>query len=113
MTVKEMNGEPLEPRDLLPAWELLAMLAEECCELGQAALKLRRVLDDVNPTRISYTEAITNLNEEWADVLLTIRQLSVIDLEKVLIFMHKKNERWVNHLIEHRKEEESGEKNDL
>ena len=100
------NDDQLQPRDLLPQWELLAMLAEEASELAQAALKLRRVLDDLNPTRVTYTEAAESLNEEWADVLLTIRQLSVIDEEKVLMFMHKKNERWVKHLIEHRKEEE-------
>lgn len=110
MTAKEMRGEPLTPRDLLPQWELLAMLGEEAAELAQAALKLRRVLDNLNPTRISYTEAVRNLNEEWADVLLTIRQLSLINEEEVLMFMHQKNERWVNHLIQSREEEERGKK---
>ena len=30
--------------------EVLAQLAEECTELAQAALKMRRVLDGKNPT---------------------------------------------------------------
>ena len=106
MTVKEAKGEVPEIRDLLPPWELLAMLGEEACELGQAALKLRRCLDDVNPTRTGYVQAVANLNEEWADVLLTIRELSMIDDELVRKVMREKEERWRNHLIRHRKAQE-------
>lgn len=89
----------------LPTWELLAMLAEECCELGQAALKVRRCLDDLNPTRMTFNEALSHLNEEWADVLLVIRQLNIIDQPLVYEIMKEKHERWLNHLREHEKGE--------
>lgn len=108
-TVREAKGEPLRIPDLLPPWEILAQLAEECMELGQAALKVRRCLDDLNPTRMSYVEAVAHLNEEWADVLLTIRQLSLIDEGRVYAVMKEKHERWLNSLIEHRRQEEAGD----
>lgn len=50
--------------------ELLAQLAEEAAELGKAALKLRRALDGKNPTPVSPSEALRNVREEMADVLL-------------------------------------------
>ena len=90
----------------LPTWELLAMLAEECCELGQAALKVRRCLDDLNPTRMTFNEAISHLNEEWADVLLVIRQLNIIDQPMVYEIMKEKHDRWLKHLREHEKGED-------
>jgi NTP pyrophosphatase (non-canonical NTP hydrolase) len=46
----------------------LEMLAEECCELGQAALKLARIVRGENPARITYEEAYLKLVEEVADV---------------------------------------------
>lgn len=52
----------------LPKAEILAQLAEEAAELAQAALKLRRALDGVNPTPVSVDEAFNNLIEEMADV---------------------------------------------
>ena len=48
--------------------ELLAQLAEECAELSQAALKLRRALTGINPTPVAADEARRNLGEEAADV---------------------------------------------
>ena len=45
----------------LPLTELLAGLAEECTELAQAALKLRRVFDKTNPTPVTETDAIIRL----------------------------------------------------
>lgn len=50
--------------------ELLTQLAEEAAELGKAALKLRRALNGKNPTPVSPADAILNLQEEMADVLL-------------------------------------------
>ena len=52
----------------LPEEELLLQLAEECAELSQAALKLRRALTGINPTPITEGEARANLLEEAADV---------------------------------------------
>ena len=98
----------LDQRDIpsfLPTWELLAMLAEECCELGQAALKVRRCLDDLNPTRMTFNEALAKLNEEWADVLLVIRQLNIIDQPLVYEIMKEKHDRWLKHLRDHEKGE--------
>lgn len=58
----------------VPPVELLAQLAEECCELGHAALKARRAMDalrDLNPTPVPLHDALTNLAEELRDVQLT------------------------------------------
>lgn len=59
----------------LPLTELLAGVAEECCELGQAALKLRRVFDGGNPTPMTQEQAIENFEEEVADVQLYLDQI--------------------------------------
>lgn len=50
----------------LPA--MLGQLAEEACELGQAALKLQRILMGTNPTPVSEGEARADLLEEATDV---------------------------------------------
>ena len=52
----------------IPQDELLAQLVEECAELSQAALKLRRALTGINPTPVTADEARKNLVEEAADV---------------------------------------------
>ena len=54
----------------LPQEELLVQLTEEVLELGQAALKVRRVIDGRNPTPVSLSAAIANFHEEIGDVLL-------------------------------------------
>ena len=92
-------------RDLLTQPELMAQAAEECMELGHALLQLRRAIDDENPTRVSYVEAVRNVNEEWADVKLCMNQLTCIDNLMVMSVMHIKNARWMSHLIRHRRKE--------
>jgi NTP pyrophosphatase (non-canonical NTP hydrolase) len=62
-------------KNYLPLVELLAGLAEECCELGQAALKLRRVYDGGNPTPTTQEDAIDAFEEEVADVELYLEQI--------------------------------------
>lgn len=52
--------------------ELLAQLAEEAAELGKAALKLRRALNGKNPTPVSPAEALRNVREKMANVLLCV-----------------------------------------
>lgn len=52
--------------------DILAQLAEECCELAQAALKLRRTIEGTSPTPTTTEEAEENLQEETADVFLTM-----------------------------------------
>lgn len=56
--------------DKLETPELLTQLAEEAAELGKAAMELRRALDGRNPTPVSVVDAMHNLQEEMADVLL-------------------------------------------
>ena len=59
----------------LPVLELLCGLAEECGELTQAALKLRRAYDQTNPTPVDQETAFEKLCEEIADVFLYIEQI--------------------------------------
>lgn len=57
--------------------EVLAQLAEEAAELAQAALKLRRALDEKNPTPKTEEECRRNLAEEYNDVILCAVQLGL------------------------------------
>lgn len=98
--MNEKSERPRTVKDYLPTWELLAMVAEEAAELAQAALKLRRTLDDLNPTPVTFGEAVGKLNEEWADVLLCMRQINLIDEPMVYSIMQKKHERWLTRLKE-------------
>ena len=57
-------------RNKTPYTEQLAILAEECTELAQAALKMRRVVDlNASPTDETIESAVRNMREEVADVL--------------------------------------------
>lgn len=83
--------------------ELLCQLAEECAELSQAALKLRRVYNGNNPTPVKSEEAYHSILEEIADVALCVkvleldRQQDVIEIQKTINI--KKN-RWAARLLE-------------
>lgn len=55
--------------------EIAAQLAEECAELGHAALKLRRTMMTGNPTPVSYVTALDMLKEELADLSLVLNAL--------------------------------------
>lgn len=48
----------------------LEQMAEEAMELGNAALKLVRVLNGVNPTPVTVEEAEAKLLEEWTDLVV-------------------------------------------
>ena len=74
------NFEKIEGR--LGEAEVLAQLAEECTELAQAALKLRRALDGKNPTQNTEEERRRALLEEYTDV---IHCALVLDLEMDLV----------------------------
>ena len=100
-----MQEKPLDITDYLPVTEILLQMAEECCELAQACHKVRRCMDDLNPTRMNYQEAVTKLNEEWADVLLSKRYVSLFNDEFVYQVMQYKHDRWLNSLVESRKGE--------
>lgn len=81
----------------MPTEEHLTGLAEECAELAQAALKLRRVLTGINPTPVTEDEAIEKLCEEVADVQLYIRSLSFCK-EDIDRRMKEKEARWAQRL---------------
>lgn len=90
-----MNTEIKKIKDRLGESEALAQLAEECAELAQAALKLRRALDGKNPTPNTEEERRSALIEEYTDV---IHCALVLDLEMDLDQIWKKTERWMRRL---------------
>ena len=83
----------------LPQDELLAQLAEECAELSQAALKLRRALTGINPTPVTAEEARKNLVEETADVYNVLGLLlDAEDNAEIYDIIWRKKARWVKRL---------------
>lgn len=82
--------------------DLLCQLAEECSELAQAALKLRRAITKTNPTPVTYNQALEDLMEEAADVLLCLRILPEVEENGYIIDIGiaEKAERWLNRLQE-------------
>lgn len=71
----------------------LRILAEECTELAQAALKLIRAMDYDTPVTVS--QARENLIEECADVLVGMKAiLSKDQMKGVQSMESKKVARW-------------------
>lgn len=96
-------------RNNLSQEELLCQLAEECAELGKAALKLRRVYDGTNPTPVKRSEAFNNLVEEIADVTLCLEVLGMNTAEVLYNcgkLWEEKSARWKNRLQESLSESE-------
>ena len=95
--IMEYMGEP----------EMLSQLAEECCELGQAALKLRRVLDGRNPTPKTEEDARRDLIEEAADVYNALGFLLGVD-EHIQAYniIQQKKDRWLGRIEEKQMMEE-------
>jgi NTP pyrophosphatase (non-canonical NTP hydrolase) len=90
--------------------ELLAQLAEECAELGKAALKLRRVYSGENPTPVKRSDAYRNLIEEIADVTLCIEVLGLNTGETLYNcgkLWEEKSARWKRRLQESLSESEA------
>lgn len=81
----------------LPITELLIGLAEECCELSKAALKLRRCYDGTNPTPVSSNYAYEKLLEEIADVELYLEQIPY-NVSEVKEIKADKMARWVTRM---------------
>ena len=83
----------------LPQDELLAQLVEECAELSQAALKLRRAVTGINPTPVTADEARKNLVEEAADVYNVLGLLlDAADNAEIYSIIRRKKEKWLNRL---------------
>lgn len=83
----------------LPQDELLAQLAEECSELSQAALKLRRALTGINPTPVTVDEARKSLVEEAADVYNVLGLLlDAADNAEIYSIIRRKKARWLKRL---------------
>jgi len=81
--------------------DILAQLAEECSELAQAALKLRRTFEGTSPTPTSKETAEANLREEIADVMLTALYsigTSEEAIKEIMNIMDAKEIRWAQRL---------------
>ena len=75
--------------------EILCQCAEECSELAQAVLKMRRAI--VGTTPLTKGEARVLINEEVADVLNCVEALetiSIVDRAHVSRIQAEKLERW-------------------
>lgn len=95
----------------LPVEELLCQLAEECNELSKAALKLRRVIDGKNPTPVTFEQALDNVREEIADVMLCIRMLDMDPNHWTYQeIMDAKTQRWAERIKASRMDAPSPEK---
>lgn len=108
--MKQQETKEEKPLDIIgrigtPA--ALEQLAEECAELGQAALKLARFLRGQNPTRKTKREIQESLQEEVADVLLCIELIQKTGVVgspgRIDEIMTGKYERWIDSLSEVKK----------
>lgn len=98
-----MNENVEYVKKVLPKPVLFVQLAEECDELGQAALKMYRILDGRNPTPVTLQEGIEKLFEEIADILGALRALELTDADCAARYgeiSSEKFERWVGRLKE-------------
>lgn len=75
----------------------LEQLAEECAELGHAALKMARIIRKENPTPVTMKNAKANLLEEAVDVAVCI---DVLDLRVKEICFAEKLDRWKQRIRE-------------
>ena len=81
-------------RDRIGGAAMYEQLAEECAELGQASLKMARIIRSENPTPVTATEAQDAIIEEAADVLICIDEVGVFDSSEVARVAHAKRERF-------------------
>lgn len=98
-----MNNAIEYVREHLPREDLLCQLAEECAELGKAALKMARIYRGLNPTPVTRTEAFQNLVEEMADVTLCMEVLGLNTPELLMNcgrIWEEKSVRWMTRLEE-------------
>ena len=80
--------------------EILSQLSEECCELAQAAQKVRRVLHGTTPVSMDDAEAM--LEEEAGDVMLLLdclERMSLYDPVEAKTSAQGKNIRWFQRIF--------------
>lgn len=85
----------------LGAAAALELLAEECAELGHAALKRARILRGENPTPESAEEAEEKLREELADVTALAEECAefiCMDLVELNTRIDAKEERFLERM---------------
>ena len=78
---------------------MLEQLAEECTELGKAALKMARIIRKDNPTPVTIEQSKENLCEESGDVITCIEMLKSADV--LFVDDNERNakiERWKNRI---------------
>lgn len=88
--------------DHLSNSDALCQLAEECDELSHAGLKLRRTLSQSNPTPVSIEEAVRDLAEETADVMVALLVLGAkgfVDVDVVDEIVDHKQTRWLARVL--------------
>lgn len=85
---------------------MLEMLAEECAELTQAALKFARYNRGENPTPKTYMQCLDAFTEEIADVQLIIDQFdNWIDKSRIKAIKEQKTVRWTERIRKAKKGE--------
>lgn len=104
MTGQKLDAEALRMMEeislALGCEELLGQLSEECCELGQAAQKLRRALKGTTP--VTTGQAMAKMNEEAGDVLLLLdfmEKNSLLTLEEARNIAGSKLVRWYGRTV--------------
>lgn len=77
--------------ELIGPAALYEQLAEECAELGKAAIKMARIIRGDNPTPVTTKEVMEAVKEEYTDVVHCALELSlVVNLDQII----RKDERW-------------------
>lgn len=77
---------------------LYVQLSEECTELAKSALKMQRYILGENPPRMTEQEIIDSINEEMADVLVSLAALGFITNEVFDETLISKPIRWAEHI---------------
>ena len=88
-----------EINEILTEEQILGQLMEECAELIQAAHKVIREHQGVNRPH-GGGNYIVQLEEEAADVIACISQLSSVSIENIDLICDEKLERWERRLNE-------------
>lgn len=81
--------------------EIFSQLSEECCELAQAAQKVRRVLHGTTPVSMDDAEAM--LEEEAGDVMLMldyVTRAGLLDMDAAAASAKTKNVRWFHRVMD-------------